>query len=78
VVCLEHGQDRRIPRGFSGERPQLYTDRQSLMDSSWKIITVLLFGLLAQLPALTMNAFDRVTNYYLVPCPLAGAVFVAA
>jgi len=61
---------------YTNERPELYTDKQSLVERNRKIILVLGSSLLAQLPAITTNAFERLSRRYLGVWPPAGEIFV--
>jgi len=56
-------------------RPQLYTDKQSLIDRNRKIILVIGCSLLAQFPALMTNAFERLSLRYFGGWSLAGEIF---
>jgi len=61
---------------YEGERPQIYTDRESLIERNKRLIYILIFALVMQVPALTINLNRMRTEMLGQPLSDAMRVFV--
>ena len=63
-------------KAYEGERPQIYTDNQSLIDRNKRLIYILIFALIMQVPALTININRMRVEALTQPLSDAMRVFV--
>jgi len=61
---------------YEGERPQIYSDNQSLIERNKRLIYILIFALIMQVPALTININRMRTEMLGQPLSDAMRVFV--
>lgn len=63
-------------KSYNNDRPHLYTDRASLVERNNRIIALIGVCLMAQIPAISTNAFEQLVTNYLGKWSFAGSVFM--